>query len=165
MSEPRGAGGAWTEERGTSDEGRRHPEGAPQASGKQSTSDEGRRRLQGAPEASGKYSDRLREIEKDIFARRPEHAINPSLDRIRALVTLLGDPQRAYPVIHITGTNGKTSTARMIESLLRARGLRTGLFTSPHLSWSASGSRGRAAAVRGAVRRGLRGDQAVRGPG
>ena len=51
-----------------------------------------------------------------------------------ALATLLGDPQRAYPVIHLTGTNGKTSTARMIETLLRARGLRTGLFTSPHLS-------------------------------
>src|SRR5260370_779333 len=80
------------------------------------------------------WQDRLREIEKDIFARRPEHSINPSLERITALVTLLGDPQRAYPVIHITGTNGKTSTARMIEALLRARGLRTGLFTSPHLS-------------------------------
>jgi dihydrofolate synthase/folylpolyglutamate synthase len=83
---------------------------------------------------TGGWRDRLHEIEKDIFARRPEHSINPSLERIRALVTLLGDPQRAYPVIHITGTNGKTSTARMIESLLRARGLRTGLFTSPHLS-------------------------------
>lgn len=77
---------------------------------------------------------RLAEIERDILARRPEHSIEPSLDRISDLVTLLGDPQRAYPVIHITGTNGKTSTARMIESLLRARGLRTGLFTSPHLS-------------------------------
>jgi dihydrofolate synthase / folylpolyglutamate synthase len=77
---------------------------------------------------------RLREIEKEIFARRPEHSINPSLERIAALVTLLGDPQRAYPVIHVTGTNGKTSTSRMIEALLRARGLRTGLFTSPHLS-------------------------------
>jgi dihydrofolate synthase / folylpolyglutamate synthase len=80
------------------------------------------------------YAARLREIEQEIFARRPEHAINPSLDRINSLVTLLGDPQRAYPVIHITGTNGKTSTSRMIEVLLRARGLRTGLFTSPHLS-------------------------------
>jgi folylpolyglutamate synthase/dihydropteroate synthase len=77
---------------------------------------------------------RLAQIEREILARRPEHAIDPTLDRIQALVTLLGDPQRAYPVIHITGTNGKTSTARMIESLLRARGLRTGLFTSPHLS-------------------------------
>jgi dihydrofolate synthase / folylpolyglutamate synthase len=79
-------------------------------------------------------SDRLREVEREILARRPEHAIEPSLDRIAALVSLLGDPQRAYPVIHITGTNGKTSTARMTETLLRARGLRTGLFTSPHLS-------------------------------
>jgi dihydrofolate synthase/folylpolyglutamate synthase len=83
---------------------------------------------------SGTWQDRLREIEKDIYARRPEHSINPSLERMRALVTLLGDPQRAYPVIHIAGTNGKTSTARMTEALLRARGLRTGLFTSPHLS-------------------------------
>jgi dihydrofolate synthase / folylpolyglutamate synthase len=76
----------------------------------------------------------LREVEREIIARRPEHTIEPSLDRIRALVSLLGDPQRAYPVIHLTGTNGKTSTARMTETLLRARGLRTGLFTSPHLS-------------------------------
>jgi len=77
---------------------------------------------------------RLREVEKEIFARRPEHSIDPSLDRIRALLTLLGDPQEAYPVIHLTGTNGKTSTSRMTEALLRARGLRTGLFTSPHLT-------------------------------
>jgi dihydrofolate synthase/folylpolyglutamate synthase len=77
---------------------------------------------------------RLRDVEKEIFARRPEHSIDPSLDRIRALVTLLGDPQRSFPVIHVTGTNGKTSTSRMTEALLRARGLRTGLFTSPHLS-------------------------------
>jgi dihydrofolate synthase/folylpolyglutamate synthase len=76
---------------------------------------------------------RLSEAEREIFARRPEHAIQPSLDRITALTQLLGDPQRAYPVIHLTGTNGKTSTARMTETLLRARGLRTGLFTSPHL--------------------------------
>ncbi|HEY2315895.1 MAG TPA: folylpolyglutamate synthase/dihydrofolate synthase family protein [Streptosporangiaceae bacterium] len=80
------------------------------------------------------YAARLREIEQEIFARRPEHAVNPSLDRINSLLNLLGDPQRAYPVIHLTGTNGKTSTSRMTEVLLRARGLRTGLFTSPHLS-------------------------------
>jgi len=75
----------------------------------------------------------LADIERQILARRPEHSIDPSLDRIRELTKLLGDPQGAYPVIHITGTNGKTSTARMTETLLRARGLRTGLFTSPHL--------------------------------
>ena len=78
--------------------------------------------------------DELREAEGEILARRPEHAIEPTLERMAALVSVLGDPQRSYPVIHVTGTNGKTSTARMIESLLRARGLRTGLFTSPHLS-------------------------------
>lgn len=65
--------------------------------------------------------------------RWPENRIEPSLVRIASVVELLGDPQRTYPVIHVTGTNGKTSTARMIESLLRSFGLRTGLFTSPHL--------------------------------
>jgi xanthine dehydrogenase accessory factor len=53
LNEPKGRGAAWTEERGTSDEGRRRLEGAPEASGQQSTSDEGRRHLKGAPEASG----------------------------------------------------------------------------------------------------------------
>lgn len=55
------------------------------------------------------------------------------LGRIAGLLDLLGNPQRAYPAIHITGTNGKTSTARMIDGLLRAHGLRTGRYTSPHL--------------------------------
>src|SRR5690242_15619994 len=57
----------------------------------------------------------------------------PDLLRIEALMDLLGSPQRAYPAIHLTGTNGKTSTARLVESLLRAHGLRTGRYTSPHL--------------------------------
>ena len=70
---------------------------------------------------------------RELEQRWPENIIEPSLDRISGLVDLLGHPQRAYPVIHVTGTNGKSSTARMIESLLRAFGLRTGLFTSPHL--------------------------------
>lgn len=83
---------------------------------------------------SGDVRAALAEVEREIAARRPEHSIDPTLDRIADLAALLGDPQRACPVIHITGTNGKTSTARMIESLLRTRGLRTGLFTSPHLS-------------------------------
>lgn len=69
----------------------------------------------------------------DLMGRWPESRIEPSLVRIASVVELLGDPQRAYPVIHVTGTNGKTSTARMVESLLRACGLRTGLYTSPHL--------------------------------
>jgi dihydrofolate synthase/folylpolyglutamate synthase len=78
-------------------------------------------------------ADQLREVELEIGSRRAEHQISPTLDRIAALTSVLGDPQRAFQVIHVTGTNGKTSTTRMIESLLRERGLRTGRFTSPHL--------------------------------
>jgi len=73
------------------------------------------------------------EIVAALTSRWPEHRVAPSLGRIRALTELLGDPQRTYPVIHLTGTNGKGSTAAMIESLLRADGLRTGRFTSPHV--------------------------------
>jgi dihydrofolate synthase/folylpolyglutamate synthase len=76
---------------------------------------------------------RMREVEREIISRRPEHSVDLALDRMTELVGLLGDPQRACPVIHVTGTNGKTSTARMIDALLRSRGLRTGRFTSPHL--------------------------------
>ncbi|HET7761926.1 MAG TPA: folylpolyglutamate synthase/dihydrofolate synthase family protein [Phycicoccus sp.] len=76
---------------------------------------------------------RMREVEESILARAPEHDLEPSLDRIRAVMDLLGEPQRTFPVIHVTGTNGKTSTARIIESLLREMGLKTGRFTSPHL--------------------------------
>jgi dihydrofolate synthase / folylpolyglutamate synthase len=76
---------------------------------------------------------RMREVEREIVSRRPEHSTDLALDRMTELVGLLGDPQRACPVIHITGTNGKTSTARMTDALLRSRGLRTGRFTSPHL--------------------------------
>ncbi len=68
-----------------------------------------------------------------LTARWPENRVAPSLARIRALTELLGDPQHAYRVIHVAGTNGKGSTTAMIESLLRAAGLRTGRFTSPHL--------------------------------
>jgi dihydrofolate synthase/folylpolyglutamate synthase len=76
---------------------------------------------------------RMNEVEQEIISRRPEHSVDLALDRMAELVSLLGDPQRACPVIHITGTNGKTSTARMTDALLRGRGLRTGRFTSPHL--------------------------------
>ncbi len=74
------------------------------------------------------------EIVAALQSRWPEERVAPSLGRIQALTELLGDPQRAYPVIHLTGTNGKGSTAAMIESLLRADGLRTGRFTSPHVT-------------------------------
>ena len=76
---------------------------------------------------------RYAQLISQLMDRWPEHKIEPSLVRIASVTELLGDPQRSYPVIHVTGTNGKTSTARMIESLLRAFGLRTGLYTSPHL--------------------------------
>ena len=76
---------------------------------------------------------RMREVEEAILARAPEHELQPSLDRIRAVMELLGDPQRTFPVVHLTGTNGKSSTTRIIEALLRELGLRTGRFTSPHL--------------------------------
>jgi dihydrofolate synthase/folylpolyglutamate synthase len=75
----------------------------------------------------------MREIEQSIMARAPEHDLEPSLDRISAVMNLLGDPQHAFPAIHVTGTNGKTSTTRMIEGMLREMGLSTGRFTSPHL--------------------------------
>ena len=74
-----------------------------------------------------------RRVLDELLARVGEQAPRPRLEPTRRAVELLGDPQRAYPVVHVTGTNGKTSTSRMIESLLRAHGLRTGLLTSPHL--------------------------------
>jgi dihydrofolate synthase/folylpolyglutamate synthase len=62
-----------------------------------------------------------------------EDKMQPDLERIRLLMDMLGSPQKAYPVIHISGTNGKTSTARIADSLLRSFGLRVGRYTSPHL--------------------------------
>jgi dihydrofolate synthase/folylpolyglutamate synthase len=74
-----------------------------------------------------------REVEQSLLGRWPETKLEPSLDRIRAMCDLMGDPQRAFAVVHLTGTNGKTSTSRMIDSLLRTLELRVGRFTSPHL--------------------------------
>ena len=76
---------------------------------------------------------RVQEIYRSIVARAPEHDIDPTLDRVKLALDILGDPQNSYPSIHITGTNGKTSTSRMIDSLLTAFGMKTGRFTSPHL--------------------------------
>ena len=76
---------------------------------------------------------RIDAIEQALLARWPETRIEPTLDRIAALVDMLGSPQLTYPTIHIGGTNGKTTTSRMIDSLLFEMGLRTGRFTSPHL--------------------------------
>jgi dihydrofolate synthase/folylpolyglutamate synthase len=80
-----------------------------------------------------RLAETFAEVEDALQSRWPETRLEPSLARIRAFTELLGDPQRAYPVIHLTGTNGKTSTSRMIDTLLRAMDLRTGRFTSPHL--------------------------------
>ncbi|HKC28932.1 MAG TPA: folylpolyglutamate synthase/dihydrofolate synthase family protein [Jatrophihabitans sp.] len=79
------------------------------------------------------YAAELRRIEKAIFNRRGEGHVHPTNQRMQALVELLGEPQRNYRAIHLTGTNGKTSTARMVDELLRGFGLRTGRYTSPHL--------------------------------
>jgi dihydrofolate synthase/folylpolyglutamate synthase len=68
-----------------------------------------------------------------LLKRIPENKIRPRLDPTKRAAELLGDPQRAYRIIHVTGTNGKTSTTRFIERILREHGLRTGRFTSPHL--------------------------------
>ncbi|GAA4919978.1 bifunctional folylpolyglutamate synthase/dihydrofolate synthase [Streptomyces coeruleoprunus] len=75
----------------------------------------------------------LRAVEEDLSTRWGETKLEPSVTRIAALMDVLGEPQRSYPSIHITGTNGKTSTARMIEALLGAFELRTGRYTSPHV--------------------------------
>ncbi|MCW2756947.1 MAG: FolC bifunctional protein [Nocardioidaceae bacterium] len=83
--------------------------------------------------AAPRLAQTYAEVEDALLSRWPETRIDPTLDRIRAFLELLGDPQTSYPVLHLTGTNGKTSTARMIETLIRALGLRTGRFTSPHL--------------------------------
>lgn len=69
----------------------------------------------------------------ELYSRKPEHQMRPRLEPTRIACEVLGNPQFNYPVIHITGTNGKTSTARIIERILRELGLKTGRLTSPHL--------------------------------
>lgn len=70
----------------------------------------------------------------ELLGRAPENKMEPRLAPLFRAMDVLGEPNRAFPIIHITGTNGKTSTARMIEAGLLAHGLRTGRYTSPHLS-------------------------------
>ena len=78
-------------------------------------------------------AERADAVYTTLLSRAGERWVQPRKERTARVLALLDDPQRTYRVVHITGTNGKTSTARMIESLLRSHGLRTGLFTSPHL--------------------------------
>ncbi|RKS22768.1 dihydrofolate synthase/folylpolyglutamate synthase [Arthrobacter sp. AG1021] len=75
----------------------------------------------------------LSRVYRELLDRAPENKMEPRMDPMFRAMEILGEPQKACPVIHITGTNGKTSTARMIESLLRAHDLRTGRYSSPHL--------------------------------
>ncbi len=78
----------------------------------------------------------MSEVERvyaQLLSRAPENKMEPRMDPMFRAMEILGEPQKACPVVHITGTNGKTSTARMIESLLQAHDLRTGRYSSPHL--------------------------------
>ncbi len=77
--------------------------------------------------------ERLAQVEAEILARAPEHKVQPSLERVELALDYLGNPQKTFKAVHITGTNGKTSTSRMVERLAAATGMRTGRFTSPHL--------------------------------
>jgi dihydrofolate synthase/folylpolyglutamate synthase len=72
-------------------------------------------------------------VDAALLKRWPEATIDPTLDRIAALVDALGSPQLSYPTIHVGGTNGKTTTSRMIDALMSKLDYRTGRFTSPHL--------------------------------
>ncbi|HEY0165883.1 MAG TPA: folylpolyglutamate synthase/dihydrofolate synthase family protein [Jatrophihabitans sp.] len=89
-----------------------------------------------AADSTSRQLDRQRrqDVEARLLARWGESKIGPSRHRIDRLMDILGQPQRSYRAIHLTGTNGKTSTARMVDELLRGFGLRTGRYTSPHLS-------------------------------
>ncbi|RNI21367.1 bifunctional folylpolyglutamate synthase/dihydrofolate synthase [Flexivirga caeni] len=96
--------------------------------------------VSGRPDAAQREAERalavrtrLREVQDAILARTPESSPEPSLERVRRILELLGDPQRTFPVVHLTGTNGKTTTTRAVERILRETGLSTGRFTSPHL--------------------------------
>ena len=85
-------------------------------------------------EHPNRNNESIRDVELDIMSRPPEHnTTNLDLDRMEMMLDLLGDPQDSFRVIHVTGTNGKGSTARMAEAICRAYGMRTGLYTSPHL--------------------------------
>ncbi len=77
--------------------------------------------------------DEFLDVENELNQRWPETKLEPSLDRIKALAHVLGDPHASYPVVQLTGTNGKTSTSRMVDALFTRIGLRTGRYTSPHL--------------------------------
>ncbi|NEG90117.1 bifunctional folylpolyglutamate synthase/dihydrofolate synthase [Bifidobacterium aerophilum] len=85
-------------------------------------------------EHPNRNNETIRDVERDIMSRPPEHnTTNMDLDRMNLILDLFGHPEDSFRVIHVTGTNGKGSTARMAEAICRAYGMRTGLYTSPHL--------------------------------
>ncbi|NBH03870.1 folylpolyglutamate synthase/dihydrofolate synthase family protein [Amycolatopsis sp. SID8362] len=94
--------------------------------------DQGEAAVYGDPDGP-KARRELLAVEAELNQRWPETKIEPSLARIAALTQLLGEPNKGYPVLHVAGTNGKGSTARMIDALLTRMGLRVGRYTSPHL--------------------------------
>ena len=112
---------------------------------------------------SASVMDDLRQVESELNTRWPETKIEPTLQRIAALVDLLGDPHKSYPVLHVAGTNGKTSVTRMIDALLTRIGLRVGRYTSPHLQLVTERiAHRRRADHAGALRRGVPRHRAVR---
>ena len=85
-------------------------------------------------EHPNRNNETIRDVERNIMSRPPEHnTTNMDLDRMTLILDLFGHPEESFRVIHVTGTNGKGSTARMAEAICRAYGMRTGLYTSPHL--------------------------------
>ncbi|GAA2175780.1 folylpolyglutamate synthase/dihydrofolate synthase family protein [Arthrobacter parietis] len=91
---------------------------------------------EGFPTGSERGIDQfsVESVYAELLSRAPENKMEPRMAPLFRAMEILGEPNRAVPIIHITGTNGKTSTARMIEGLLRAHDLRTGRYTSPHLA-------------------------------
>ena len=79
------------------------------------------------------YSEALAYLDAHASYEKTGRIESPTIERIKTIVEAMGDPQFAYPVIHVTGTNGKGSTSQMITRLLMAHGLTVGTYTSPHL--------------------------------
>src|SRR4051794_1887654 len=87
---------------------------------------------EGAPTMSDEFG--VESVYAELLGRAPENKMEPRMEPLFRAMDILGEPNKAFASIHLTGTNGKTSTARIIEAGLRAHGLRTGRYTSPHLS-------------------------------
>lgn len=108
------------------------PDHSHQGEGQPGEADSHRQALARAAYEQG-VRERLAQVEAEILSRAPEHKVQPSLERLELALDYLGNPQKTFKAVHITGTNGKTSTSRMVERLAAATGMRTGRFTSPHL--------------------------------